>query len=87
MDEVLLDWPAAILDRESEALVRKGSDVEMHFAGDTGPAGSRCRAYSAGGHFLAVLGKTDAGLWHPEKVFRSASHDVEELLPPPCCCG
>ena len=87
VDEVLLDWPAAILDTESEALVRKGTDVELHFAGDTGVAGSHCRAYSADGHFLAVLTKTDEGLWHPEKVFHSASYDMEELPPPPCCSG
>jgi tRNA pseudouridine55 synthase len=74
MDEVLLHWPAAILDQKSEALVRKGTDVDLHFARDAGPASSHCRAYSADGHFLAVLGKTHAGLWHPEKVFRT-----------PCC--
>jgi tRNA pseudouridine55 synthase len=87
VDEVLLDWPAAILDRESEALVKQGTNVELHFAGDTGPAGSHCRAYSADGYFLAVLKKTDEGHWHPEKVFHGASYDIEELPPPPCCCG
>ena len=87
MDEVLLDWPAAILERGSEALVTKGVDVELHFSGDTGPVGSHCRAYSADGYFLAVLGKTNEGLWHPEKVFHSASYEVEELPPPPCCSG
>ena len=85
MDEVLLDWPAAILDRESEALVQKGSNVELHFAGDTGPAGSHSRAYSSSGYFLAVLAKTDEGLWHPEKVFHGASYEVEELPIPPSC--
>lgn len=87
MDEVLLDWPAAILDQESETLVRKGMDVELHFAGGSGPAGSHCRAYSADGHFLAVLTKTDEGLWHPKKVFRRASCDAMEPPLPPCCCG
>jgi tRNA pseudouridine55 synthase len=87
MDEVLLDWPAAILDQERETLVRKGVDVELHFSGDTGPVGSHCRAYSSDGYFLAVLSKTDEGLWHPEKVFHSASHEMEELPPPPCCSG
>lgn len=87
MDEVLLAWPAAILDREGEAMVRKGSDVELHFAGDSGPVGTHCRAYSTDGQFLAVLTKTDAGIWHPEKVFRSTSHQVEGLPPPPCCSG
>ena len=87
MDEVLLNWPAAILDQERETLVRKGVDVEMHFSGDTGPAGSHCRAYSSDGYFLAVLSKTDEGLWHPEKVFHSASYEVEDLPSPPCCSG
>jgi tRNA pseudouridine55 synthase len=87
VDEVLLGWPAAILDKESEALVKKGSNVELHFSGDTGPVGSHCRAYSSDGYFLAVLGKTDEGLWHPDKVFHSASYEVEELPPPPCCSG
>jgi tRNA pseudouridine55 synthase len=86
MDEVLLDWPAAILDRESEALVTRGVDVELHFAGDTGPTGSHCRAYSADGHFLAVITKTDTGLWHPEKVFHTRCCEGGGL-PPPCCFG
>ena len=85
MDEVLLDWPAAILDRQSEALVTRGVDVELHFAGDTGLAGSHCRAYSADGHFLAVLTMTDVRFWHPEKVFHAPSQEVEELPSPPCC--
>jgi tRNA pseudouridine55 synthase len=87
MDEVLLDWPAAILDKESEALVTRGVDVELHFAGDAGPAGSHCRAFTADGLFLAVLDKTDEGLWHPEKVFRAPSQEVEELPLPPCWSG
>jgi len=87
IDEVLLDWPAAILDMESEASVRKGTDVELHFAGDTGPAGTHCRVYSADGHFLAVLTKTDAGLWHPEKVFHTRCCEAGEMCPPPCCSG
>lgn len=86
MDEVLLDWPAAILDREGESLVRRGTDVELHFAGDTGPAGCHCRAYTTDGHFLAVLVKTDEGLWHPEKVFRTRCCEVGET-PPACCSG
>jgi tRNA pseudouridine55 synthase len=85
MDEVLLDWPAAILDWDSEALVRRGTDVELHFAGDTGLAGSHSRAYSAAGHFVAVLVKTDEGQWHPEKVFRAPIQEVGELPSPPCC--
>jgi len=87
MDEVLLDWPAAIMDKEGEALVNRGTDVELHFAGDSGPVGTHCRAYSADGQFLAVLTKTNAGVWHPEKVFRTPGQEVQELPPPPCCSG
>jgi tRNA pseudouridine55 synthase len=87
MDEVLLDWPAAILDKESEALVRKGTDVALHFTGDSGSVGIHCRAYSADGHFLAVLTKTDAKLWHPEKVFRTRCCGAGDVSPPPCCSG
>jgi tRNA pseudouridine55 synthase len=86
IDEVLLDWPAAILDVESEALVRKGTDVELHFTGDSGSVGSHCRAYSTDGHFLAVLTKTDAGLWHPEKVFHTRCCETGQERPP-CCSG
>jgi tRNA pseudouridine55 synthase len=85
-DEVLLDWPAAILGAEREALVRKGVDVELHFAGDGAPAGSHCRAYSADGHFVAVMTKMKADLWHPDKVFRARCCERGEL-PPPCCTG
>jgi tRNA pseudouridine55 synthase len=86
MDEVLADWPAAILDVEGEALVRKGTDVELHLADELAPAGSHCRAYTADGHFLAVLTKTGAGLWHPEKVFRARCCEAEGMAPP-CCSG
>jgi tRNA pseudouridine55 synthase len=86
LDEVLLDWPAAILDTAQEDLVRKGIDVELHFAGDGRPAGDRCRAYSSDGRFLAVLARTDAGLWHPEKVFRAGCGQAGQQ-PPPCCSG
>ncbi len=79
IDEVLLDWPVVILDKESETLVKRGVSVALHFSGDVGLSRSHCRAYSVDGHFLAVLSKTDEDLWHPEKVFHSASYEVEEL--------
>ncbi len=87
IDEVLLDWPAAILDLESEALVRKGTDVELHFAGDTGPAGTHCRAYSVGRPFSGHPHQdrcrdlaSGEGLSHP--LLRSRG-----MPPPPCCSG
>lgn len=84
IDEVLLDWPASVLDTQSETLVRRGTDVELHMAGDTGPAGIHCRAYSADGHFLAILTRTDSGLWHPEKVFRTRCCETGQEHPPGC---
>jgi tRNA pseudouridine55 synthase len=86
MDEVLVDWPAAILDPESQALVQRGTDVKLHFSRDSGPAGGHCRAYTVDGHFLAVLTKTDAGLWHPDKVFRTRCGEIGQVRPP-CCSG
>ncbi len=85
MDEVLLGWPAAILDEENESRVKAGMNVELHFPLGTSPVGVHCRAYSSSGHFLAVLTKVEGGLWHPEKVFHSARHEVEEKPPPSCC--
>lgn len=86
MDEVLLHWPAAILDSRLEAMVGSGVDVELYFAGDGGPAGCRCRAYSPDGRFLAVLTRTEAGLWHPEKVFNACNRSSGEKGPPCSSC-
>jgi tRNA pseudouridine55 synthase len=77
IDEVLLSWRVVILDKESEALVKKGSSVTLAIASDPESADKRCRAYSADGRFLAVLSRRSDGLWHPEKVFRNASYEVE----------
>ncbi len=86
LDDVLLDWPAAILDDEWADQVRKGVDVELPSAGNGGPAGGRCRAYSSDGCFLAILARTEAGLWHPEKVFDLRRCQTRrECLP--CCPG
>lgn len=84
LDDVLLDWPAAILDHEREDLVGKGVDVELHSAGG-GPAAGRCRAYSSDGRFLAILAGTRAGLWHPEKVFGARRGQCRQC--PPGCPG
>ncbi len=86
LDAVLLDWPAAILDMEQEGLVRRGIDVDLPAAGAGGPAGDRCRAYSSDGRFLAVLARTDAGPWHPEKVF-GTGRCGQGGDSPPCCSG
>lgn len=74
IDEVLLSWRAVILDKGTEALVRKGSSITLQ--DDTTLLGARCRAYSADGRFLAVLTKVNKDLWHPEKVFRNAWYEV-----------
>ncbi|MDM7998840.1 MAG: tRNA pseudouridine(55) synthase TruB [Dehalococcoidia bacterium] len=82
MDEVLVGWPAAVLDVEREALVRRGVDVELQFAEEGDQVAGRCRAYGSDGHFLAVLVKTEGGLWHPEKVFRARCSEARRLPPP-----
>jgi tRNA pseudouridine55 synthase len=67
IDEVILNWRAIILGGASEALVRQGRSISM--INDADYLEDWCRAYSADGHFLAVLHK-EGELWHPEKVFR-----------------
>ena len=49
--------------------------------------GSHSWAYSADGHFLAVLNKSDEGLWHPENVVRRLGGETVELRPSPSCSG
>lgn len=70
MDEVLLEWKAAILGREEESRIRNGIPVGLPFLEDVEPSASTCRAYSTEGHFVAVL-RLDGELWRPRKVFRS----------------
>jgi len=69
IDEVILNWGAAILGAESEIEVRKGCSIPMAAKDNLDPA-TRCRAYSADGLFLAVLRfRKEENLWHPDKVF------------------
>ncbi len=86
-DDVLAQWPAAILDREREDRVGNGVDVELNLAGEERPAGTRCRGYSADGRFLAVLVKTGTGTWHPEKVFGRPATTEGGVTPPSGGCG
>ena len=71
VDEVLLGWEAAILDRESESLVANGRSISLERSCVFSQSVDRCRAYSTDGRFLAVLRRKE-GLWHPEKVFHLA---------------
>ena len=73
IDEVLLDWKAAIVNQESESAIREGRSVSLvadksffdYFSFE-----DQCRAYSADGHFIAVLRlQPEQKMWHPEKVF------------------
>jgi len=73
IDEVLLEWPAAIVGQESATRLRRGQSAPLELL----PAWSarppqRCRAYGNEGDFLAVL-RDDGGRWRPEKVFAPAS--------------
>jgi tRNA pseudouridine55 synthase len=65
IDQVLLDWDAAILGEKDARLVRDGRPVFLE-AG----SGDRCRAYTLDGRFLSVLRwEEGGGFWHPDKVF------------------
>lgn len=72
IDEVLLRWDAVILNRERETQVRKGSSVALPTSETSGSA-DLCRAYSAAGHFVAVLSRAGEGMWRPRKVFRAVA--------------
>jgi tRNA pseudouridine55 synthase len=67
IDEVLLDWPATILNQSSETGLIQGRSLSFQA---TSPD-HYCRAYSEDGRFLAVLSSQKENLWHPEKVFSS----------------
>jgi tRNA pseudouridine55 synthase len=77
IDEVLLDWRAAIVNQESESAIRKGRSVSLVADENlcTYPySENQCRAYSGDGHFVAVLRLQPEGkMWHPEKVFSHRS--------------
>jgi tRNA pseudouridine55 synthase len=64
-DEVLLDWPAAIVGSKNEAHLRHGRPATFDASA---AARARCRAYSLEGDFLAVL-RRDGETWRAEKVF------------------
>ena len=70
LDEVVLDWPAAILGPENERLLLTGRAPALALRpGYRLQAGERCRAYGPGGDFLAVLRAGPLAEWLPEKVF------------------
>lgn len=81
VDEVLLGWEAAILDRETESLVAKGCPVSLEGSCPLSRSGDRCRAYSTDGRFLAILRRKE-DLWHPEKVFHLPDYGDAENR---CC--
>lgn len=70
-DEVLLDWPAAIVAEENAKRIVTGRFPQWTAA--KADSRDRCRAYSLEGDFLAVLRRDDGGGWRPEKVFSGAS--------------
>jgi len=73
-DEVLLDWPAAVVGAENGFRIVTGrsplwSEDQARRGVISGV--QRCRAYDAEGEFLAVLRLEASHEWRPEKVFRS----------------
>jgi tRNA pseudouridine55 synthase len=70
MDSVLSAWPAVVVDEATEQAVRNGVSIALPLEPSSG---SRCRAYTADGHFLGVLRfGPEKGQWHPEKVFSNS---------------
>ncbi|MFC1846252.1 tRNA pseudouridine(55) synthase TruB [Chloroflexota bacterium] len=86
IDIPLLNWPAAVLNSETELAVRNGRLIAL--AEEKLRSDEYCRAYSLKGDFVAVLRFIpDKNLWHPEKVF-----SLQYPLPTVCpacnhCCS
>lgn len=71
VDEILMDWDAAIVSEAEEASLRQGRSLELKRLGEPSSRQARCRAYSSAGEFVAVLSwRAGEGHWHPDKVFR-----------------
>lgn len=68
-DEMLLSWRAAILGEENETRLRHGGASVLAAEALEASPDELCRAYSAGGDFLAVLRSAGGRVWRPEKVF------------------
>lgn len=69
-DEVLLQWPAAILGDVNTRRVLNGVPAEVVETREA--AGARARAYSLDGDFVAVMHREGPGRWRPAKVFQPA---------------
>ena len=69
MDTVLSALPSVVIDEATAQLIKNGAPVTLPLE----PLkGDRCRAYTAGGHFLGILrSEPENGQWHPEKVFQN----------------
>jgi tRNA pseudouridine55 synthase len=65
LDEVLLEWPAAILAEDKARKLRNGMSVTF---AEVREAGDHARAYSPAGNFVAVLRRETGGGWRPAKV-------------------
>lgn len=72
IDEILVGWEAVVLNEESEAMVLNGRSITLEDTQLSNMRVDRCRAYSSGGRFLAILRRVENDLWHPDKVFHSA---------------
>jgi len=70
MDEVVLSWPALLLNSAQMRALRKGQP--LYLALDT-PQGTRCRAYGLEGELLALLRYESGQGWRPFKSFAALS--------------
>jgi tRNA pseudouridine55 synthase len=79
-DTALLGWLAAIIGENNERLGRMGRSLDLPLTSAARQRrltrGVGCRAYSLGGHLVAVLRyEGPGGLWRPEKVFAAVEDD------------
>ncbi|MEX2446821.1 MAG: tRNA pseudouridine(55) synthase TruB [Dehalococcoidia bacterium] len=79
-DVVLPGWPALILGAEQTARVRQGLEVSAPLAAGSSAARAgrtqqrQARAYGPSGDLVALLEQAaGAGLWHPYRVFQTAT--------------
>jgi len=70
IDCILVRWPKVVASEANAKKIINGDYIDV--GKETPPTGEYCRAYSPEGSFFAVLHyDTEAGLWHPDKVFRN----------------
>jgi tRNA pseudouridine55 synthase len=78
LDEVLLDWRAAIVGAENAGNARSGRPLNLTPVTEARSfeAGTSCRAYSLDGRLIALLDYVGNAIWQPTKVFEGTDSPV-----------